>query len=136
MNEFNLPKQYNWQKASTPIVKKYVANLIQSGVGNAPTAFELQNDTDVYFTYEYIAPGIYTATASKPIFEGVYPFENSKVIISITNPSIMSNFGGYSVFVTPVTPDTFTIYSSNLVAFVDDILGQATQNTIEITIYP
>lgn len=136
MNEFNLNKKYNWETAHNPLVKKYVANLIQAGAGNPPTATELFNNTDVYFTYEYALPGIYTVTASKPIFEGSYPFETSKAVISITNVSIMSTFGGYSVFVSPVTEDTFVIYTSDLVNFTDSILGQATQNTLEITIYP
>ena len=136
MNEFNLNKKYNWETAHNPLVKKYVANLIQAGAGNAPTATELFNNTDVYFTFDYTAPGIYTVTASKPIFEGSYPFETSKAVISISNPVIISTAGGYSVFVSPVTEDSFVIYSSNLVAFVDNTLGQATQNTLEITIYP
>jgi hypothetical protein len=32
MNEFNLPKKFNWELASQPIVKKYVADLYQNSV--------------------------------------------------------------------------------------------------------
>lgn len=136
MNEFNLNKKYNWETAHNPLVKKYVANLIQSGVGNAPIATELFNNTGVSFTYEYGAPGYYVVTASKPIFEGSYPFENSKTVISISNPVVISSAGGYTVFVSPATEDTFIVFSSDLVNFANGILGQATQNTLEITVYP
>ena len=66
MQEYKLPKLFNWQTASNKLVKKYVADLFQTGV-DAPAATELLNNTGIAFTYDYIAPGTYSVTANKPI---------------------------------------------------------------------
>ena len=73
--EYKITKTRNWQTGGNKLVKKYVADLFQTGT-DAPIEKVLFNNTDVAFTYEYIQPG------------------------------------------------------------VDSILGNNTQNTIEITIYP
>ena len=69
MQEFKLQKLFNWQTASDKLVKKYVADLYQTGTV-APVATELFNNTGIAFTYEYVAPGTYSVTANQPIFSG------------------------------------------------------------------
>jgi hypothetical protein len=130
MNEFNLKKVFNWQKASEPIVKKYVADLHQTGT-DAPVATELYNDTDVSFTYEYFGNGVYGVRASKPIFSGCGmgcpPGQKAQAFI--TNCSFETT---YSFAIFPGANDLFVIFSST----GDGALGDFSQNAIEITIYP
>lgn len=46
---------------------QYLANLTQSST-DAPVATEVQNDFGAIFTWGYTAVGIYTLTASRPVF--------------------------------------------------------------------
>ena len=134
MNEFRLPKVFNWQKSSEKIIKKYVATLYQDST-NAPLATELYNDTGITFTYEYIDPGVYAVIASKPIFTGS---NAEKTQVSISNATYIDDItgpSGASVTVFSVWFDTMIILTSDLTAETDGILGQNTQNTIEITFY-
>ena len=135
MNEFNLPKKFNWELASQPIIKKYVADLFQSGL-NEPVATELVNNTEVTFTYLYFAPGAYGVISSKPLFTNI-PGQN--VQATITNATYIDDVSvpaGQSITIFPVADDAMIILTSNLTAEVNDILGNNTQNLIEITIYP
>lgn len=132
---YNLPKVFNWQKASTPIVKKYVADLYQNGV-TAPVATELYNDTEVSFTYEYINPGVYAVTASKDLFTNV---AGQNVQVNITNATYIDSLtgpDGASCVVFPTWSNIMIILTSDLTAEVNGILGHNTQNALEITIYP
>jgi hypothetical protein len=135
MKEFKLPKVFNWQLASQPIIKKYIASLYQSGL-NEPVATELVNNTDVSFTYLYFAPGAYGVISSKPLF---IDLNSQKVQVTITNATYVNDISGpngQSIIVFPASESTILILTSNLTAEVNDILGNYTQNTIEITIYP
>jgi hypothetical protein len=128
MKEFNLPKIFNWQKASEKIVKKYVADLYQSNT-NAPVATELYNDTGVAFTFEYLGAGQYAVTANKDIFTGSY---QQKVQVTIANqaPSIDIIIESFSVFYNAII-----ILTSDGGTPSNDILGQYAQNTFEVTFY-
>ena len=135
MNEFNLPKKSNWELANKPIIKKYIAGLYQSGL-NEPVATVLANNTDINFTYIYFAPGVYGVSSSKPIFTDL---NSQKVQVTITNATYVNDISGpngQSIIVFPASESTIIILTSNLTAEVNDILGNYTQNTIEITIYP
>tara|TARA_B110000503_G_scaffold110925_1_gene165976 strand:+ start:757 stop:1164 length:408 start_codon:yes stop_codon:yes gene_type:complete len=135
MSEFKLSKVFNWQTASQPIVKKYVADLYQTGT-DIPVATELFNNTGVAFTYDYIAPGVYAVIASKNLFTNIpgqriqATIGNATFIYDITGPT------GQSVTIFPVFVNVMIILTTDLTLEVDDILGNNTQNTIEITIYP
>ena len=134
MNEFNLPKQYNWQKGSTPIVKKYVADLYQTGV-TAPVVTELFNDTGLYFEYEYVSPGVYSVTASENIFTGP---TGQKVQVAISNNTYVDDVAspdGFSILAVPSFFNVIFIITTDLSVAANGILGNNVQNTIEITFY-
>ena len=141
MNEFNLQKKYNWETAHNPLVKKYVADLYQTGV-TAPVATELFNNTDTAFTFDYINPGVYAVIANKPLFTGCTMGcpPGQKVQVTITNGTYVDDAvapSGYSLIVFPVADDTMIILSSDLAGTsVDAVLGTFQQNAIEITVYP
>jgi len=128
MKEFNLPKIFNWQKASEKIVKKYVADLYQSAT-DAPVATELYNDTGVTFTFEYLGVGQYAVIANKDIFTGPY---QQKVQVTIANqaPSIDIIIESSIVFYNAII-----IVTSDAGIPSNDILGQYAQNTFEVTFY-
>lgn len=134
MQEFNLPKVFNWQKSSKKIVKKYVADLYQSGT-TAPVATVLYNDTDVAFTFEYISAGTYAVTSSKPLFTDVNgqfvqaSISNATFVVDATVPT------GASITVFPVWNNVMMILVTDLGAYVDNLLGHNTQNALEVTIY-
>jgi len=135
MNEFNLPKQYNWQKGSTPIVKKYVADLYQTGT-SAPVATELFNDTGLYFQYEYVSPGVYAVTASENLFTG--PGAGQKVQVAISNNTYVDDVAGpdgFSILAVPFFFNVIFIVTTDLSVAADAILGNNVQNAIEITFY-
>jgi len=134
MNEFNLPKQYNWQKGSTPIVKKYVADLYQTGT-SAPVVTELFNDTGLYFEYEYVSPGVYSVTASENIFTGP---TGQKVQVAISNNTYVDDVAGpdgFSILAVPFFFNVIFIITTDLSVAANGILGNNVQNTIEITFY-
>jgi hypothetical protein len=141
MNEFNLNKKYNWETAHNPLVKKYVADLYQTGT-TAPVATELFNNTDTAFTFDYVSVGTYIVTANKPIFSGCTMGcpPGQKVQVTLTNSTFISDVAGptgYSLIAFPVSDNTIIILSSDLAgAGVDAILGTQQQNAIEITVYP
>ncbi len=136
MNEFNLPKQYNWQKGSTPIIKKYVADLFQTGV-TAPVATELFNDTGLYFEYEYVSPGVYAVTASENLFTG--PGPGQKVQVTISNNTYIDDVAvpdGFSILAVPFFFNIIFIITTDLSIANDAILGNNNvQNALEITFY-
>lgn len=132
MKEFNLPKIFNWEKAHNKIVKKYVAQLSQSGT-DAPVAKELYNDTGLSFTYEYSDDGEYFVVASKAIFT-----EDQKVQIAFTNsaPGIDVNFATVPLGFLG-DPEAAIILTSESGVFLNGLLGNPflAQGTLEITIY-
>jgi hypothetical protein len=134
MNEFSVTKNYNWQTGSELLVKKYVAELSQTGV-NAPIATELFNNTDVAFTYDYVSPGLYAIIASKDIFSGT---TGQKVQLNISNASYIDPAATtqWSIIVVPVFSNGIFIITSDTTALADSLLGSSAQNTIEITVYP
>ena len=140
MQEFKLQKLFNWQTASDKLVKKYVADLYQTGT-DAPVATNLFNNTDVAFTYEYLAAGIYGISCSKPIFSGCgmgCP-TGQKAQVTISNNFYWDASSGfiynYSIFPAANNYMILITFSTNT-ATSDDILGAYLQNAIEVTIYP
>lgn len=135
MQEFKLQKLFNWQTASDKLVKKYVADLFQTGT-DAPVATELFNNTGIAFTYEYVAPGTYSVTANQPIFSGCTLGCPSGQKNQVT----ISNFFNYVIQVNalalPVTDNIILILTDDTAGAADDILGNYSQNTLELTIYP
>jgi len=135
MQEFKLPKLFNWQTASDKLVKKYVADLFQTGT-DAPVATELFNNTGIAFTYEYVGPGTYRVTANQPIFSGC----TIGCPTGQKNQVTISNCFNYVILVSalalPLFDDTMLIFTDDWVGGADDILGAYTQNTIALTIYP
>ena len=132
MKEFNLPKIFNWQKASEKIVKKYVAQLSQSGT-DAPVATELYNDTGVAFSFVYSDPGEYAVIASKDIFMG-----DGKTQIEFTNSSLSPDFEVAALpFPLPFIKDMALLYSTDNGSGANGILGNPfyPQTTIVITMY-
>jgi len=138
MQEFKLPKIFNWQTASDKLVKKYVADLFQTGT-DAPVATELFNNTGIAFTYEYLSTGVYLVNCSKPIFSGCSmgcpSGQKTQVAISNLYNEILPG-GPYSACAYPVDASNIIILSAKDISAADDFLGFFTQNTIEITIYP
>lgn len=142
MQEFKLPKVFNWQTASDKLVKKYVADLFQTGT-DAPVATELFNNTDVAFTYEYLSAGVYGISCSKPIFTGCgmgCP-TGQKTQVTISNNiywDIISSGVIFNYNIFPVANNYMILitFSTNTGASGDDILGAYVQNAIEVTIYP
>lgn len=141
MSEFNLNKKYNWETAHNPLVKKYVADLYQTGI-TAPVATELINNTDVAFSFDYIAVGVYAVFANKPLFTGCgmgCP-PGQKVQVTLTNGTYVNDVtvqSGYSLIVFPVADNVMIILSSDLAGIgADSVLGTQQQNAIEITVYP
>lgn len=134
MKEFSLLKKFNWQEASKPTIKKYVADLKQIDT-DAPIATVLFNDTDITFTYEYVDIGVYAVTASKNIFTD---FSGQFTQAAITNATYITDggdFSGYSMTIFSVAPNAMIMLSSDLTRDSDDIIGAFTQNCLEITIY-
>lgn len=134
MNEFSVTKNYNWQTGSELLVKRYVAELSQTGV-TAPVATELFNNTDVAFTYDYVSPGLYAIVASKDIFSGP---TGQKVQVNISNANYIdaSATTQWSIIAVPVFTNVIFIVTSDTTALADALLGSNAQNTIEITVYP
>ena len=129
MKEFNLPKIFNWQKASEKIVKKYVADLVDLG-SPAPKVTELYNDTGVAFTYENPFDGYFVVTSSKDIFtEDLF---SQKVQLNITN---VSPVDGIHIEVFPFTPNKILILASDNNFLTSEVLGRYAQNALEITMY-
>jgi hypothetical protein len=135
MQEFKLPKLFNWQTASDKLVKKYVADLFQTNA-DAPVATELFNNTGIAFTYEYVSPGTYSVTANQPIFSGCTMGCPSGQKNQVTISNSFNYVILISALVFPVTDDTMLIFTDDSVGAADDILGAYAQNTIELTIYP
>lgn len=140
MQEYKLPKLFNWQTASNKLVKKYVADLYQTGT-TAPAATELFNNTDVAFTYEYIAAGVYGISCSKPIFTGCgmgCP-AGQRAQINVTNCFYYGilNSGVAQGFVAfPAANDYIMLLSTDSGSNSDNIIGSIIQSAIEVTIYP
>lgn len=135
MNEFSVNKNYNWQEGSELLVKKYVADLYQTGI-NAPVATELFNNTGLYFTYDYVTPGVYAVTVNKDIFSGL---EGQKYQATITNATYVEDVAapiGQSVTIFPVFTNVLIILTSDLTGPANGILGNNTQNAFELTVYP
>jgi len=135
MKEFRIQKLFNWQIGSERLIRKYVADLYQTGV-TAPVAIVLANNTDVAFTYDYIGTGTYMVTSSKPLFTGP---NGQKVQATITNATYIDNIAGpigQSITIFPVFDNVMIILTTDLTTATDAILGNNTQNAIEITIYP
>lgn len=134
MNEFSVTKNYNWQTGSELLVKRYVAELSQTGV-TAPVATELFNNTDVAFTYDYVSPGLYAIVSSKDIFSGP---TGQKVQVNISNATYVDPLATtqWSIIAVPVLPNVIFIVTSDTTALADALLGSGAQNTIEITVYP
>ena len=138
MQEFKLQKLFNWQTASNKLVKKYVADLYQTGTV-APVATELFNNTGIAFTYEYLSAGTYLVNCSKPIFSGCGMGCPSGQKAQVTISNLYNEYlpaGPYSACVFPVDASNIIILTAKNTSLVDDFLGFYTQNTIEITIYP
>jgi hypothetical protein len=137
MNEYKLPKIFNWQTASDKLVKKYVADLYQTGT-NAPVATELFNNTDVAFTYEYFGLGTYGVTSSQPVFSscGMGCPSGQKNQVTVSNQ--LAFFGGPvgAVAAFPVSDNLIIILTDDGSGAADDVLGNFLQNTLEITFYP
>ena len=137
MQEFKLPKVFNWQTASDKLVKKYVADLYQTGT-DAPVATELFNTTGVAFTYEYLAVGVYAVSCSKPIFSGCGmgcpTGQNTQ--LDITNGFSYVSGTARGVIAFPVANDYIIVLSNDGGTDMDDIIGNFVQNALEITIYP
>jgi hypothetical protein len=132
MQEFKLPKVFNWQTASDKLVKKYVADLYQTGT-DAPVATELFNNTGIAFTYEYISTGFYVVTANKNIFTNV---SGQSVQVSISNPNItLSGINDFCIMAFPGFYNAIIISTLNNGGDADDILGNTLQNSLEITFY-
>lgn len=133
MQEFKLPKVFNWQTASNKIVKKYVADLYQTST-DAPVATELFNDTGIAFTYDYVSPGLYMVVANKDIFTG--PTAGQSVQVSISNPNVtLAGINDYCIIAVPGFYNMVMIITSNNGGDADDILGNTLQNLLEITFY-
>ena len=133
MQEYKLPKIFNWQTASNKLVKKYVADLYQTGT-DAPVATELHNDTGIAFTYDYVAAGLYMVVANKDIFTGPTPGQKVQVTISNSNLTL-SGISDYAVVAVPGFYNMIMIITSNIAGDADDILGNYMQNSLEITFY-
>jgi hypothetical protein len=133
MQEYKLPKIFNWQTASNKLVKKYVADLYQTGT-DAPVATELHNDTGIAFTYDYVAAGLYMVVANKDIFTGPTPGQKVQVTISNSNLTL-SGISDYGVVAVPGFYNMIMIITSNNAGDADDILGNYMQNSLEITFY-
>lgn len=138
MNEFNVNKNYNWQEGSQPLVKKYVADLYQDGTASPPQVTELFNNTGLYFTYDYVAPGLYVVIVSENIFTGV---TGQKYQVTISNNTYIDDVTavpptGWNVIAGPGFFNIIFIESGDLTAPVDGILGNNIQHTLELTVYP
>lgn len=138
MNEFNLPKEYNWQLAHKPIVKKYVALLTQSGT-NAPVATVLENTLEAIVEFAYNNTGSYSMIFDKDLFEGP-----GLAAINIGNNFMVDTGGSFtaSVQAYPVIYNEIVIETLKGVAFNDGLLGSIVDgfgnpipNMIEITVY-
>lgn len=133
--EYKIKRNLQWQVLNQPIIKKYVADLYQTGT-DAPVATVLANNTDVAFTYDHVTAGVYFVTASKNLFTNIY---GQTVQATITNATYIDDIAGpngQSVTIFPVFENVMIILTTDLTAEVDNILGSNTQNAIEITIYP
>lgn len=133
--EFKIRRNLQWQVLNQPIIKKYVADLYQSGT-DAPVATELFNNTDVAFTYDRLFAGVYLVTASKNLFTGPLGQSVQATIGNATYIDDIAGPTGQSVTIFSVFENGMIILTTDLTVQVDDILGNNTQNTIEITIYP
>lgn len=102
------------------------------------TATELINTIDVYFKYEYINPGVYIVTASKPIFNncgmGCPPGQTTQ--LEMTNTfSVGIAVGAVTAFA--VSNTAMIIMTINTTTALDDnILGHYNQNALKLTFYP
>ena len=106
---------------------------------STPVATVLANNTEVAFSYEYIDKGVYYVTSSKPIFTGCgmgCPIgQHTQVTMTNTLGYFLVSAAGIIVF--PTSDTQMVILTSDIISgLVDDVLGNTTQNALEITIYP
>jgi len=103
---------------------------------SAPVATELMNTTEMYFTYSYVDEGVYFVTSSKDLFTAIY---GQRVQASISNANFVYDISGpvgQSVTIFPIADNVLVILTTDLSAEVDNVLGNNTQNALEILIYP
>jgi hypothetical protein len=102
---------------------------------SAPQATVLVNETGVSFSFVYDSPGVYYIIADKDVF-----LDQDKVQLSVSNSTFFtSGPGGHNIIAFPFfVPFAAVMLSTDVITgdFVDDTLGAATQNLLEITIYP
>lgn len=103
---------------------------------SAPVGTVLANTTEMYFTYSYIDEGVYFVTSSKDLFTTPY---GQRVQASISNATYIEDVSGpfgQSAVIIPISDNMMVILTTDLSAYTDDILGNYTQNALEILIYP
>jgi hypothetical protein len=105
--------------------KKYVAFLTQSGAFNPPVATVLENTLGVDLSYDYVSPGVYTITASAPIFV----LNKTTAIQGAGNPV---TFPSLHFMAITSTFSTLFVYPFNASATDND---QLTNQFIEIRVY-
>lgn len=130
-----MAKLFNWQLLNKQVIKKYVADLIQYGT-NAPQAKVLSDTIDLRFTYSYIEVGVYAVVSSRPIFTNCgMGCRAQSTQVTISNSAMVFSSGSITVF--PVANDTMIILTVNGSGDAsNDILGNFSQNALEITLYP
>lgn len=120
---------------TTPTVWSHGTVVVNTKL-SAPVATELLNTTEMYFTYSYVAEGVYFVTSSKDLFTNVY---GQRVQASISNATYIQDVSGptgQSIIIFPTGVNVMVILTTDLTAIGDDVLGHNAQNTLEILIYP
>ena len=124
MQEFDLPKVYNWEKASTKIPTIYKALLTQTGTADpVATVFENTLKTNIIWTRNSV--GEYTGTLEG----GTFDVGGTFILMSMSTYS-----GPWLPFagVNPAAPNTITINTYEDFATAEDLHGSL---SIEVQVY-
>jgi hypothetical protein len=120
MREFDLPKVYNWEKASTKIPTIYKALLTQTGTADpVATVFENTLKTNIIWTRSIA--GEYTGT-----LEGGEFNDTSFILATITKPTGAFLIYGYT------SGSVLTVLTKDVAGVADDLDGTA---YIEVQVY-
>lgn len=114
MNEFRLPRVFNWQLASQPIIKKYVADLYQNSIYTKSGLLVVG--------VEYI---INTLEAGDDFANVGFTFEGTPFIAIATTPTVWTN-NTFVINVKLSAPIATVLANNTEVAFSYEYLTEGT----------
>ena len=119
MQEFDLPKVYNWEKASTKIPTIYKAIITQTSTA-APVATILENTLKTSVNWTRVSAGVYSGTLDGGVFNA-----STFVLATIASQGAFLIYGYTS-------GSDITILTKDAACVAVDLIGTA---YIEVQVY-